>query len=80
MKTRIVHVISGLLTGGAEWMMHKLLRQLSGASFANLIVNTAFTGADTTKYGVLINDFGALRLKIATLPPTSLTWAGTINN
>src|SRR5438874_522055 len=41
MKIRIVHVISGLLTGGAEWMMHKLLRQLSGAGFEHAVVSLA---------------------------------------
>jgi glycosyltransferase involved in cell wall biosynthesis len=40
-KTRIVHVISGLLTGGAESMLYKLLRHMNGARFEHVVVSLA---------------------------------------
>src|SRR3954468_8968340 len=41
MKIRIVHVISGLLTGGAESMLYKLLRNMDRDSFEHVVVSLA---------------------------------------
>lgn len=41
MRAKIVHVITGLLTGGAEAMLHKLIQRMDQDRFAHTVVSLA---------------------------------------
>ena len=62
MRTKIVHVISGLLTGGAEMSLYKLLRAMDHRKFEHTVVSLASGDwplvARIQELGVLVHQAG----------------------
>ncbi len=77
-----INVLSGSLTlGNTYTLISGYSGKMAASSFANLILNATFTGSDTTKSGVLINDFGQLLLTITNANPSgTISWTGAVDS
>ena len=75
-----VNTLGTLTVGNVYTLISGYSGKLPASSFNNLALST-FTGADTAKSGILINDFGQLLLKITAGAATgSLFWSGAVDN
>jgi autotransporter-associated beta strand protein len=72
-----INTVGTLTLGGLYTLMNGYTGTLS--DFANLSVNSVFTGVDTTRFGLLQNNSGALQLFITNPTPATAYWAGGIN-
>ncbi|MFH1690027.1 MAG: glycosyltransferase [Candidatus Eisenbacteria bacterium] len=60
-RKRLLHVVSGLLEGGAEWMLYRLLRRLPEHGFDSEVLSLSDTepmGAKMREVGVTVHALG----------------------